>query len=217
METKEILAWHFLRGDKKLGYEDKRIVALGETITVEPDKLEMCKFGLHGSKKILDALSFVYWENAIACRVKLGGRVIEKEDKIVASERTVISWFECARILHEFAYRVGEDVLPIFEKTYPKEDRPRKAIEAKRLWLDGKISIEDLHAASDAAFSATVTLRNCTAWYAWYATRGSPLSTWYATWYAAWYAWTGAGADTAWFGAKDKYNRWLEEMVLANM
>jgi len=73
MEPKEILAWHFLRVDKKLGYGDNRLVSLDDLIAVDPDKLDLCHFGLHGSVKILDAISFIGWENAIVCRLNLVG------------------------------------------------------------------------------------------------------------------------------------------------
>ncbi len=49
--------------------------------------------------------------------------------------------------------------LPIFEKKYPQDDRPRKAIEAARAWANGKASIDDVRkaraAAADAATDAT--------------------------------------------------------------
>lgn len=37
--------------------------------------------------------------------------------------------------LHILACDFAEHVLPIFEKEYPNDDRPRKAIELKRLWI----------------------------------------------------------------------------------
>ena len=38
----------------------------------------------------------------------------------------------------------AEHVLPIFETKYPEDARPRQAIEAKRKWLIGEISLEGL-------------------------------------------------------------------------
>jgi len=35
------------------------------------------------------------------------------------------------------AYTVAADVLPIFEKHFPKDLRPRKAVEASKMYLDG--------------------------------------------------------------------------------
>ena len=55
------------------------------------------------------------------------------------------------RELHLYACLCAEQVLHIFEKEYPDDKRPREAIEAKRLWLDGKISDDALDSASDSA------------------------------------------------------------------
>lgn len=57
-------------------------------------------------------------------------------------------------ICHLFACDVAERVLYIFEEKYPDDKRPREAIEAKRKWVYGKISDEDLDAARAAARTA---------------------------------------------------------------
>lgn len=54
-----------------------------------------------------------------------------------------------------FACEVAESVLPIFEKKYPKDDRPRKALQAIRDYKAGKITKQDLSAAYDAAYAAS--------------------------------------------------------------
>ena len=60
----------------------------------------------------------------------------------------------------------AELVLPLFEKNYPDDNRPREAIEATKLYLEGKITPEELglkrraayaayaYAAADAAYAA---------------------------------------------------------------
>lgn len=58
------------------------------------------------------------------------------------------------RALHLLACDFAEHVLHIFEKEYPNDDRPRKAIETKRFWIDGKITKEELDAARYAAWDA---------------------------------------------------------------
>ena len=47
----------------------------------------------------------------------------------------------------EFAARV----LPVFEKEFPADDRPRKAIQAARDFANGKISLTELRDAAQAA------------------------------------------------------------------
>ena len=51
----------------------------------------------------------------------------------------------------------AEQVLPYFEKKYPKDYRPRKAIEAARKWAKGKIMVGE---ARRAALSAHAAARN---------------------------------------------------------
>ena len=49
----------------------------------------------------------------------------------------------------------AERVLPFFEKAYPKDDRPRKAIEACRTWVrTGVFRMADIRGASLAAHAA---------------------------------------------------------------
>lgn len=49
-------------------------------------------------------------------------------------------------------------VIDIFEKKYPNDNRPRKAIEAAELYLEGRVTKEQIrdvaHAAYDAAYDA---------------------------------------------------------------
>lgn len=56
--------------------------------------------------------------------------------------------------LHELACKFSESVLHIFENQYPNDKRPRLAIEAKRKWISGEISIDELEAASVASVAA---------------------------------------------------------------
>jgi hypothetical protein len=47
-----------------------------------------------------------------------------------------------------FICEVAESVLPIFEKKYPKDERPRKALQAIRDYKTGTISRQDLRVAA---------------------------------------------------------------------
>ena len=60
------------------------------------------------------------------------------------------------RVLHELACDFAEHVLYLFERVRPEDGRPRAAIEAKRAWLRGEITDEQLLAAEDGAKSAAV-------------------------------------------------------------
>ena len=54
------------------------------------------------------------------------------------------------RIASQLAMRFAEQALPIFEKRRPNDERPRKAIQAARDYLDGKISLDALRASRQA-------------------------------------------------------------------
>jgi len=59
------------------------------------------------------------------------------------------------RLLAIWAADCAERVLPIFEKVYLKDDRPRKAIEACRTWVrTGVFRMADIRKASLAAHAA---------------------------------------------------------------
>ena len=83
--------------------------------------------------------------------------------------------------LHELACKFAESVLHIYEKEYPNDDRPRKAIEARRKYIKGEITrggLEDAMAAWDtaryaarAASDAAWDTAKDTAWAAWYAAK----------------------------------------------
>lgn len=59
------------------------------------------------------------------------------------------------RSLAAWAADCAERVLPFFEKAYPEDDRPRKAIEACRTWVrTGVFKMADIRGASLAAHDA---------------------------------------------------------------
>ena len=53
-----------------------------------------------------------------------------------------------------WAVNCAEHVLQLFEKKYPKDNRPRKAIKAGRAWIHDKIAMSELRAAALAAHAA---------------------------------------------------------------
>ena len=58
-------------------------------------------------------------------------------------------------IAHTIALYAAREVLPIFEKTYPRNTCPRQAIETKEMWLKGEANDEILTAAgTDARFAS---------------------------------------------------------------
>ena len=90
-----------------------------------------------------------------------------------------------------FAADCAELVLHVYEKQYPRDNRPRKSIQAARDYANGLISEEELHAARNAAKAAW----DAAAWAAGWAAN------------AAWAA-MAASRDVAWSAAGDARAAW---------
>ena len=58
------------------------------------------------------------------------------------------------RALVLWATDCAEHVLPLFEERYPKDHRPRHAVEAGRAWARGEIALREARAAAFAAHAA---------------------------------------------------------------
>ena len=112
---------------------------------------------------------------------------VDAEDKLWAVLRPE---FLPDEILHEFACRCAEYALSFVKSP---DRRSVAAIEAKRAWLRGEISDDELAAARDAARDA---------WAAWDAART-----------AAWAAWDAASA-AAWDAAREDARDHEVEMLV---
>lgn len=96
--------WHFTASDKILRYHDGREVVVGETLKVT-EPIELCKHGLHASKRLIDALK--YAPGPYVWFIKLSGTVIHGEDKSVATERTAVWGFNATDVLRKFSRMVA--------------------------------------------------------------------------------------------------------------
>jgi hypothetical protein len=64
------------------------------------------------------------------------------------------------RSMASWAADCAERVLPFFEKAYPKDERPRKAVETCRTWVrTGVFMMADIRGASLAAHAAARTAK----------------------------------------------------------
>jgi hypothetical protein len=212
-----MLAWHFLRDDRRLNYPPHTLVEVGKKLTVKPP-LELCRWGLHASKRAVDALQ--YAPGPIACRVELSGEILEGDDKVCATERTVLKMLDATNILHEFACWCAEQAL-LKEREAGREPDPRSwaAVEAKRKWLRGEITDSELAAARDAAWAATWAATRAAAWdVAWAAAREAAWdAARTAAWDIAWTATRDVARDVAWDAAWAAQNTQLEKMLLEAM
>jgi len=118
------------------------------------------------------------------------------------------------RIASQLAIEFAEQSLPIFENRHPEDQRPRRAIQAARDYLDGKIDLEALRearvhaaaaaaAADDAADDADDAGGGDAAAYAAYAATYAAAAATYAADYAATDAAADYAADAATYAAAD--------------
>ena len=139
--------------------------------------LVACERGLHlvTRDQIINWLGPAIWE------AEVDGELIDAGEKVVARRARVVrrlnTWNETTARL--FAADCAERVLPTFEKMYPDDRRPRKAIEAARAFANGEIETAAQAAAWDAAWDAA----QAAAWDAARAAAGA--AEWAAVWDAA--------------------------------
>ena len=156
-------------------------------------KLVPCENGLHLCRP-QDLLTWLRPGREVWL-AEVEGMTVEAEDKIVArtarlvGDGPVIVWTE--RLERLLACDYAEHVLPIYERQYPDDQRPRQAIETARRYAEGQATQDELTAAGDAAWSAT-----------WAAVRDAALSSPRAVAYAAW-ATAGDAARAARDAAED--------------
>ncbi|MGV8979649.1 putative immunity protein [Clostridium sp.] len=78
----------------------------------------------------------------------------KKEDKDLKNEIAELTAKVDHLTLVIWATDCAEHVLSHFEEEYPEDDRPRKAIEAGRAWVHGKVSVSEARFAAFAAHAA---------------------------------------------------------------
>ena len=123
---------------------------------------------------------------------------------------------DCTYVLHEFACKCAEDALKLIDNP---DKRSINAIKAKRKWLKGEISNEELDAAAKAAYTAADASKAADVAYT--AVYAADVAAVYAAVYAAAYTADCAAAYTADVAdivayieiTKEKRNRRLTAMI----
>lgn len=95
-----IKAWYFAEEDELLRYGDGRKISEGTTHSVE-GPIEICKHGLHASRRIVDALKHA--PGSVLYEVELSGEIDESGDKIAAEHRKYLLRVDAEDLLNEFA------------------------------------------------------------------------------------------------------------------
>ena len=199
--SETVYAWHFVPKNLRLAHSGEP-VEVGRSYRVEPPIIP-CRRGLHGSLRLIDALGFA--SSSILTRCRYDGTIVHEADKLAASERTVLWLGDIELILHEAACVFAEGELRVAKVTAP---RSWAAIEAKRAWLRGEITKEELAAASAAAWDASAAASDAVwaasdaAWdaraAAWDASAAARVAAWDAAWDAARAAARDAASAAAW-------------------
>ncbi len=124
----------------------------GEWVTAD-GPLVTRKNGIHACT-LTQALR---WTNVRAYIIELDGEVIDAGDKLVARRGRLLRCLQWnAASARLFAADCAEHVLPLFEREYPTDNRPRRAIEAARALARGEnasaFAADAANAAAEAAF-----------------------------------------------------------------
>ena len=111
--------------------------------------IQPCARGYH----FVNIEQLLQWLGPTLYEIEVRGQVIHQADKSVAEQarlvRKVETWND--KNLRFYAADCAKRVLGLYEKQYPKDDRPRKAIQAARDFANGLITKD---AARDAAYAA---------------------------------------------------------------
>ena len=173
---KPLLVWHFLRQNWETNSGSIK-TKVGDTYHVEPP-IKICSHGMHGSRKVLDALGHLAGPILTLCEV--WGEFAEQSDKIVAEYRRPLWGKDISTELNEWACCNAEVALLVAEI---EDSRCWEAIEAKRAWLRGEISDKELAAARAAARDAARDAARAADWDS--ARAAARDSAWAAAWAAA--------------------------------
>jgi hypothetical protein len=116
------------------------------------ENIEPCVRGYHLCRRG----DLIHWLHESIYVVEYRGERIDQSDKVVVASarllRPLTTWNETTARL--FAADCAEAALPFWERYYPNDDRPRKAIACARAFARGECSAEELAAAWDAAWDA---------------------------------------------------------------
>lgn len=178
----------------------------GEWMPTIKGDLTPCQNGYHLCRR----QDIIDWINESIYEAEYQGEIIEDSNKVIVRKARLLSkfesWGEKTAIL--FAADCAERTLHIFEKQYPNDERPRKAITASRNFAFGDISKKELAAAGASRDAAGAAARDAEAAAAGAARDAEAASRDVAgaaardaAWAAA--AAAGAAAGAAWMVAND--------------
>jgi hypothetical protein len=160
-------------------------VAVGEWTNVVAT--DLCRSGWHGveEKDVLHHLPTKV--GASLWVVEVRGTILHGDDKFCAPQMKLVRELGATtdRNLRLFAADCAQDVLPLFWKVAPNDQRPAQAIAVARRYAEGQATNKERDAARAAAGDAARD------------------AFWAAAWDTAWAAAGAAARDAAWAAAGD--------------
>jgi len=234
-----VLAWHFTGTTLRDG---RPIPRVGETLR-QTGKLKLCRVGLHGSERLIDALA--YAPGNMLHRTKHGGEILRGDDKLCSSERTIWWSIDATTILQSFARQCALDVIHLWDapgvvRAYLETGNEKIRAAAWDAWATTRDAAGDAagDAARDAALAAWAAVEAAAksagaAWNPWAAARAAAKSArtaaksagaaaqsagdaaWAGAGDAAWAATWATARDDDWAAAIDAQNARLTKMVMA--
>jgi hypothetical protein len=197
---KKIMAWHFVRENRRLGYRASNLeVAPGFVYSEPKGELAMCSHGMHASRRVYDALSDA--PGPILCRVRCWGDIAEDTDKLVCRHREVLTMRDVSRELRLWACWCIRNTPISNGKTVWSlltDERSRRAVEVAERFANSRATAEELAAAWAIAWGAAWDAR---------------AAAWGAARTAAWDA--GDAGATVWAAAREFQSAELERRMLA--
>ena len=113
--SKSVLCWHFadpIEENKsvRLGNFDHRTHSVGKTLKMKSvfgdnGTPRLCQQGMHGSRRIHDALLYTI-HGWVLCLVEISGDIVEGEDKLVGRRRKLIA---VSNLTANDFYNLGDD------------------------------------------------------------------------------------------------------------
>jgi hypothetical protein len=93
-------AFYFSPENQRLEYSDNREIIVGETHTVDCEPI-CCHQGLHASEHVYDALQYAKSNHLYL--VELSGEFDKQQDKVCATSRKYLAYFNAEKLLRQFA------------------------------------------------------------------------------------------------------------------
>jgi cell division septum initiation protein DivIVA len=110
--NESIECWHFASADRRLGYEDGRLIEVGAIHKVDVTP-KCCVAGLHGSIRAIDALD--YAAGPIISRVRIWGLINKKNDKLCGQAREYLAVDDATEELFGFARWCALQVIHLWD------------------------------------------------------------------------------------------------------